>query len=231
MAEPYYADARCKLYHGNALELLPQIASEADGGGVLITDPPWGKSNDNANAKRSRGHRPHDKLARALDFAEVIGDGEPFDPGPWVQAFPRSILWGANHYAASLPNSPFWLVWDRKAEGKAADSSVTDAELAWTSGTKYKTVRIYRQMWAGFQRDGSQAGAKHLHPMEKPVGLFRWCVGWFPTCKTVVDPFCGSGPCLLAAKREGLRAIGCEIVEEYCETTAKRLESEPVPIF
>jgi site-specific DNA-methyltransferase (adenine-specific) len=40
----------------------------------------------------------------------------------------------------------------------------------------------------------------------------------------VLDPFCGSGSSLIAAKQLGGRFVGIEIVPEYSEATAYRLE-------
>ena len=193
---------------------------------LIVTDPPWGVANNNANHKRGRGNRPYDKAQRARDFAAVAGDDVPFDPSHMLSV-PNLVLWGANHYSDKLPKSPFWLAWDRKTE-KGAASDITDCELAWTRGTNYRTVRMFRHMWAGFQRD-SQAGETHKHPMEKPVALMSWCLKWFPSCRVVCDPYMGSGPVLEAAKKDQRRVIGIEIEEAYCEVAANRCRQGVLP--
>ena len=75
------------------------------------------------------------------------------------------------------------------------------------------------------QRDGGAWNAAHpaIFPVELPgelIAAFSRIGDW------VIDPFCGSGTTLLAAKELGRHAIGIEIEEKYCEIAAKRLSQE-----
>jgi DNA modification methylase len=64
------------------------------------------------------------------------------------------------------------------------------------------------------------------HPHTKPVPLMKSLVGLAPPDGTVLDPFMGSGTTLVAAYLRGRRAMGFELIEEYCEIAAQRLELE-----
>jgi site-specific DNA-methyltransferase (adenine-specific) len=64
-----------------------------------------------------------------------------------------------------------------------------------------------------------------LHPSQKPLEIMKWCLTRIES-PLVIDPYCGSGTTLEAAKALGKLAIGIEIEEKYCEISAKRLSQE-----
>jgi DNA modification methylase len=82
-----------------------------------------------------------------------------------------------------------------------------------------------RHYWNGMLK-ASEKGVPRVHPTQKPIALMKWCLSMFPDAKTVLDPFCGSGTTLVAAKSMGLSAVGIEQHEPYCEIAAKRLSQE-----
>ena len=62
------------------------------------------------------------------------------------------------------------------------------------------------------------------HPTVKPLDIVQDLVSRIPG--TVLDPFLGSGTTTRAAKNLGMKAIGIEIEEKYCEIAAQRLSQE-----
>jgi len=63
------------------------------------------------------------------------------------------------------------------------------------------------------------------HPAPFPVGLPARAIET-TNPETVLDPFMGSGSTLMAAKAAGVRAIGIELSERYCEIAAQRCSQE-----
>lgn len=65
-----------------------------------------------------------------------------------------------------------------------------------------------------------------FHPTQKPVrALMRLIRAFSSPSDIVLDPFCGSGSVLLAAKILGRRYIGIELRQDYCATAQQRLRS------
>jgi len=66
--------------------------------------------------------------------------------------------------------------------------------------------------------------AENTHPTVKPTDLMRWLVRLVtPPGGIVLDPFAGSGSTLVAARAEGVRALGIEREDEYARIIADRL--------
>ena len=207
---PYYEHAGITIYHGDCLEILPTLP-RAD---LVLTDPPYGLQ-ENAHRVASRG-----KLAKTTDYGSFDWDKEPASDeeiAGSLSAAREAIIWGGNYF--TLPPSRMWLVWDKVNGG----NDFADCELAWTN--LKGSVRLFRHMWNGMLRE-SENDCSRVHPTQKPIALMKWCLGFTPDAKTVIDPFCGSGPVLVAAKERGIDAIGIEIEEKYCEIAAKRLSQE-----
>ena len=66
---------------------------------------------------------------------------------------------------------------------------------------------------------------KTAHPCQIPTEVMRRILK-ITDCQLVIDPFCGSGTTLVAAKQLGIRAIGIERNKNYCELAAMRVSQE-----
>jgi site-specific DNA-methyltransferase (adenine-specific) len=67
-----------------------------------------------------------------------------------------------------------------------------------------------------------------LHPTQKPVLPLKQLIETFcPPDGLVLDPFCGSGSTLIAAKQLNRRYLGIEIDESHVTTAMRRLDIEP----
>jgi site-specific DNA-methyltransferase (adenine-specific) len=219
--KPYYSHAGIEIYHGDCREVLPTLCPID----LVLADPMYGASANIKGLSSQRGRRTFKGLAvEPKDWSLQARDDEPFDPKPFLN-FPELVLWGGNYHASRLPDSPTWIVWDKRAGGSSDDNA--DCELAWSN--LGGPARVFTHLWRGWIRAGRENIAiegEKLHPFQKPFALMCFCLSLSRTTGTVLDPFTGSGTALLAAKYWGRRAIGIEIEEKYCEIAAKRLSQE-----
>lgn len=70
-------------------------------------------------------------------------------------------------------------------------------------------------------------GEGNDHPTVKPNALMRWLVRLVcPQGGTVLDPFMGSGSTGVACIQEGMRFVGIDMDEHYCEIANTRISKE-----
>jgi DNA modification methylase len=215
---PYYEHGGITIYHGDARTVLPALAVPD----LVLTDPPYGIAAKVDNARFVGGGKMIGR-DRVTKRRPVEGDDQPFDPRPLLH-YKRLILFGANNYAAHLPASNGWLVWDKRAGIEGVEGwPLGEGELAWTNVTG--GIRFFRNRWFGLVR--SDEVGEHYHPTQKPVALMAWAIGkWSKRNDLILDPYMGCGTTLVAAKMLGRRAVGIEIEERYCEIAVRRLSQE-----
>jgi DNA modification methylase len=68
-----------------------------------------------------------------------------------------------------------------------------------------------------------------LHPTQKPINVLQPLIEAFcPPDGLVLDPFCGSGSTLVAARRAGRTSVGIELDARHVETASLRLNTPEV---
>lgn len=218
--KPYYQDSFVTIYHGDARELLPTLTAD-----VMVTDPPYGVNlgkHDGATEKRAGylvkksygGYDDTPENYRAQIVPVLMTGIEMHDraaifgvvPNLWMLPPPSAL--GGVYLPAGCGRMPwgFQNLAPVLFYGKAPDLHL---------GSKATTI------------SSSDAAEKNGHPCPKPIKWMTWLVSLCSRqSETVIDPFCGSGTTLRAAKDLQRRAIGIEIDEAYCEIAARRMGQE-----
>lgn len=214
--KPYYEQDGITIYHGDCRDL----SVVAD---VVLTDPPYGityRSNHNSSRKGEWA-----KWVRDENFGGIANDDGSLDL-TWLCGYHTVMICGGNYYP--LPPAKCWIVWDKRDGISPNDQA--DAEMVWTNLDA--PTRLYRHMWSGLLRAGEEnvSRAPKYHPHQKPVGLGLFALNYAKATGMMYDPFMGSGSFLVAAKRMGLQATGCDLEESNCEIAAKRLAQGALPM-
>lgn len=190
----------CTLYLGDCLEVMPALGPVD----AVVTDPPYGIG-EHGGAQRTRsrpGYTKHEK--KGWDKSRPA----PAAFRAMLSTSKDQIIWGGNYFADLLPPTMGWLYW-RKLMG----GDFSDGELAWTS--RKGALREFVKCPKGIDKS---------HPCEKPIPLMKWCLGFLPDAKTILDPFMGSGTTGVACAKLGRKFIGIEIDEGYFEIACKRIK-------
>ena len=237
---PYYQDDAVTIYHGDCREIATALAFD-----LLVSDPPYGLSNDHGTSKGPVGSRKvggffaNDSRAEGNEAAQFC-----VDLGRAVCT--SFYLWLSHRQIANvIPSieSNGWetrfLVWSKSCPpppppGAGWPSGAALCLYAYTKGRVWSPSASENPRSNVIEADAYRHGnsEKNGHPTQMPIA----CV-WEPIrCSSypgqiILDPYMGSGTTLRAAKELGRKAIGIELEEKYCEIAAKRMAQEVLPIF
>lgn len=236
---PYYQDDHVTLYHGDCFDVLPGLS----GIGAVVTDPPYSSGGafrgDRANTTVEKYVRT-DTLAYRPDFAGDNRDQRSF--------LAWATLWLNAARNASVPGAVLASFIDWRQLPVLTDA-VQAGGWTWRNlGTWWKPgIRMQKGRFSSsaeyvvYATNGPNDGDGQTSPQnvykaapdddrdhiaQKPLEVMRWVLGLTRADALVLDPFMGSGSTLAAAKSLGMRAIGIEVDERYCEVAANRLRQE-----
>lgn len=203
-----------KIINADCLDILKQLPDKSID--LVLTDPPYGIGESNGKNK-SRG-----KLAIAKDYGNKDWDNsipnkEVFDE--MIRVSVNQIFWGGNYFIENLKNTSSMLVWDKNN----GNSDFADCELAWTS---FKSaVRKFKYTWNGMLQENMKHKEKRVHPTQKPLALFEWCLqNYSKEGDLVLDCFSGSGTTAIACHNLKRRFICVEKDVDYWKASCERLE-------
>lgn len=233
--KPYYEDERVTIYHGDSLDILPEL----DGVGAVVTDPPY------SSGGAFRGDRTRSVVAKYVssttaayrpEFAGDTRDQRSF--AAWC------VLWLNAARRAAEPGAVLasFIDWRQLP-------TLTDAVQV--GGWTWRNLATWAKTNGRSQKGRFSLGAEYVvyatngpapegvgsppnvfacptvidrdHVAQKPLEVMRWIMQVIPAGALVLDPFMGSGTTLRAALDQGCRAIGIEVDERYCELAATRL--------
>lgn len=255
---PYFADESITLYQGDCRELLPLL--DLSDVAAVIADPPYAETNllwdqwqDGwldvlaATVPESAPLWCFGSMRMFLDrrdefsawsiAQELIGDD-------------IHVVW-EKHNGSSFANDRFKRVHEHVVQWYRGAWADQHRDVPTTDDATARTVRRKPRppQWHGaidygtytsidggprLMRSVIKVRSEHgraIHPTQKPLGIITPLLEFsVPAGGLVLDPFCGSGSTLRAAKDGGWRAIGIEADERYLEGAVERLGQEVLAI-
>ncbi|MBB2169645.1 DNA methylase [Gluconacetobacter aggeris] len=215
-ADPVLERRRNVVLNGDSIELMRRM--ERDSVDFILTDPPYLVSyrgrdgrqvcnDDNARWLRPSVNQMH-RVLKPGSFAISFYGWNRIDlfAEAWKAAGFRMV--GHIVFRKSYASASRFLRYEHECAYLLAKGDVTPPERA--------IPDVIDMPYSG----------NRLHPTQKPVAALLTLVEVFcPAGGLVLDPFCGSGSSLVAARDLGREWIGMDIDPGHAATAARRLSS------
>ena len=221
----YYQDEKTTIYHGDALELFCEMGDASID--HVVTDPPYILQAGSSGVAGSKTGGWADMMNASYWFTAWYREasralrhgGSMWTFGNWrtLPATQRAAI-DSQFPATSL------VVWDKQWIGPAGPQSLRSQHEMCMVLSK-PGFKVQNRSQGDVLQVKSSSHKPTGHPAEKPVSLLRRILELTSAQpgEVILDPFIGSGTTLVAAGALGLRSIGFEAEERWCEVAAKRL--------
>jgi site-specific DNA-methyltransferase (adenine-specific) len=241
--KPYFETELGKLYHGDCLEIIPQIEEEID---LILTDPPYSSGGTyRADRNKSTAQKYQHTHETNRNYATFSGDNRD------QRSFEKwCYLWMS--YALNKTREGgvigCFIDWRNIAcvvDAVQVSGWIYRGIVPWYKGSDQRPRKAWFRQNVEYIVFGSlgplQAGPdvegicqdgflnhringiEKEHQTQKPVEVFLDVIGIRPDWKCILDPFIGSGSTALACERLNRKWVGIEIAEANCEIVAKRI--------
>lgn len=209
--KPYYEEDGIVIYHGDCREILPQL-EPVD---LVLTDPPYNCGKDYGSYKDNLSDSDYvDFMSNVASQSRRLAMNQA-----WVAPRYKMLMW-----LNIFPEAHIVVV-RRGASGPFRGGWSDQFETVLTTGRPNECIS---DLWDDIRLKGEGYFFReetYNHPGYTPYKIMLRCARVLSK-ESVIDPFCGTGTTLRAAKDLGRKAIGIEIEEKYCEIAAKRLQQE-----
>ena len=213
--QPYYDENGITIYHGDCREVLPSIHAD-----VTLTDPPYGVK---------LGIKPNNQRFDRAQYSSFMDTPEVVIP---LVNNVLSLCLAITKRVVMTPGVKNMFAYPRPSHVGSFFYPSASGCNSWGFSC-WQPIFFYGKDPYGGKGSkpdsfmSTEAAEKNGHPCPKPIGQWKWLINraTLPG-EVIVDPFCGSGTTLLAAKELECKAIGIELEERYCEIAAKRLSQE-----
>lgn len=222
IAIPIYQDHLVKIYNGDCRKIMPLLPH-----GTVVSDPPYNvgyhydgySDNMDSNDYQSMLSEVCRKPCVVLHYAEDLCamaltlEEKPQKMVAWVYPSNTARQWRGIAWWGCKP--------DFTRDGQ--DYKNPNDKRIMERIARGEKARLYD--WWEIDQVKNVGNEKTAHPCQIPTEVMRRILK-ITDCQLVIDPFCGSGTTLVAAKQLGIHAIGIERNLNYCQIASSRVAAE-----
>ena len=228
------------ILHGDTLSLLRSF--QPGSFDALITDPPYASGGSKPCEKTRTTNQKYSSMDK--DSALPDFDGDQKDQRSWTRWMAE---WLSDARKVCKPGAPICLFIDWRQY-----PSITDA-LQW-AGWIWRGCAVWDKLTCRPQKGRFRQQSEYIiwgsngslpidrpvgclpgvfryanpqnriHVTEKPLQLMRDLVKICVPSGRILDPFCGAGTTILAARLEGYEAVGIEVTDAYYKLGSDRVK-------